>query len=335
MFRELNYRALAFVVIGLVCVGFLLTGPVGTTHGLDHHVNIRAIERMRHQTGYYEAMDAGLREVYGPSETVRTFRLPTLLIIWSRIGNDWLIWVAFVATAAGAGLLTMRLTRFPLIGPVVTLILLATGRAREGGEWIEQFTTVELWAAGLVAAVAVLWQRGAYRCAALAALTVALTRETAAGLLVGGLIGAWTIRRYRLVWSTALLAFVALYLIHAHQVSTWLVPRGQGSETPLLGTGGPARVLDMMGFGLPLPLFVGPLLWSFATHQAWLRRHWPVLAHLMLPWCGLLLDRPYWGILTMPLVLAFGADGLGDALGSCRRHASQVQGISPEDRPKA
>lgn len=91
----------------------------------------------------------------------------------------------------------------------------------------------------------------------------------------------------------------------------------------------------MMGFGLPIPLLVGPLLWSFATHQAWRRRHWPALVHLMLPWCGLLLDRPYWGILTMPLVLAFGADGLGDAIDRRRTHATEVSSASLGEQPDA
>ena len=40
-------------------------------------------------------------------------------------------------------------------------------------------------------------------------------------------------------------------------------------------------------------------------------------------------------ILTMPLVLAFGADGLGDILGNRRMHTAEVSGASTGEQPEA
>jgi hypothetical protein len=317
--RDVNRRVLAVVLIGVACAAFLGTGGPAERQMIDHHVNVRTVAEIRAGASYYPAMDDALREAYGPSETVRAFRMPTLFWLWSLLPNDFLVWTAFVAAAGGAGLLTMRLTRFPLLGPLLTLLLLATGRLREASGWVDQWTTVELWGAGLVAAVAVLWQRGRYAGAAAVALAAVLVRETTGGLLVGGLVGAWLLRRHRPAWTAAVVVAAGLYLLHAHEVTPWLVGRGEGAETPLLGTGGWRSPLAMMGFGLPLGSVVGPPLWCAAVWEARRRRHWPVLVHLMLPACGLLLDRPYWGALTLPLVLAFGADGLGDLARAARR----------------
>jgi hypothetical protein len=311
-------RVLAIVLIVVACGAFLVTGGPADRQMIDHHVNLRTVAEMREGSSYYPAMDDALREAYGPSEAVRAFRMPTLLWAWSRLPSDLLIWVAFVAAAGGAGLLAMRLTRFPLLGPALSVALLATGRHREAAGWVDQWTTVVLWAAGLVAATAVLWERRRHTAAAGAALLAVLVRETTAGLLVGGLVGACLLRRERRVWAIAVVAGALLYLWHAHAVTPWLVPKGQDGETPLLGTGGWRSPLAMMGFGLPLGSVLGLPLWAAAVWEARRRRSWPALVQLALPACGLLLDRPYWGALTLPLVLTYGADGIARAIASVR-----------------
>ena len=64
-----------------------------------------------------------------------------------------------------------------------------------------------------------------------------------------------------------------------------------------------------MGFGLPLPALVGPIVWILAAAETKQVHNWPALAMLVLPLTGALTHRDYWGLLTLPITIIFAPPG--------------------------
>jgi hypothetical protein len=307
-------RALAVALVVLACGGAAALGSAGGRPFVDHVVYLRTVRSMRAGSGYYAAMDRALRDTIGPAATTRAFRLPTLFWAWAQLpGRTW-IWVGFLVLCGLTGLLARRLSRHALVAPLVTVALLAAGlgipRPGQGGR-VDQWTLVELWVAPLVVGAVVAWTRRRDGLAAALAVAACCVRETTALLLVGGLVAAWRTGRRRTPWIVGLVAALVVTALHAHAAHPFLAPAGQGAETPLLGTGRPWFVLTMMGGGLPYGAVWGPVLWLAALAHA--RRdpaRWMALPHLLLPLLGLVLRRDYWGLVTLPLVLAWGVDEL-------------------------
>ena len=98
-------------------------------------------------------------------------------------------------------------------------------------------------------------------------------------------------------------------------------PRGLGVELPLFHTGGVGATFTMMGFGLPLGAIVGPLLWAAATRRSVRLRNDVALGLLVVPLSGIEISRPYWGLISLPVVLVFGTDEVVDAWTSARLRA--------------
>jgi hypothetical protein len=297
----------------VICLGYWCCVPVNSKFEMiDHHVFLRATELMRGGLGYYPAMDRSLREVYGPAESSRAFRLPTLFLCWSRLPSPSWIWAAYVAMVAITGLVVLNLTEVPVMALVVVIYLLNNATVRHEGTWFAQFTTTELWAVPFIAATLLAWRQDLHRMAAFFALLAALVRETTAGLLLGGLAAAYSGRRPLWPWLVAAGVAGAAFVAHTKSVSPYLVPRGEGRETPLLGTGGPLIVLRMAGFGLPAGEVLGLALWLLSLgFILWHgRSERPAIVHLSLPLAGLLADRPYWGLLVVPFTLLTGSDAV-------------------------
>ena len=113
--------------------------------------------------------------------------------------------------------------------------------------------------------------------------------------------------------------------MHSHLAHPYLVAHGKGVELPLLGTGGPGSVATMMGFALPLGVVVGPILWSAAVVHCWRRAEVLALGLLVVPLTGVLIARPYWGLVSLPAVVVFGTEGIADLVGVFRRRATAGQ----------
>jgi hypothetical protein len=304
----------AVALVALACGGAAALGSAGGRPFVDHVVYLRTVRAMRAGLDYYPAMDRALRDTIGPAATTRAFRLPTIFWAWAQLpGRTW-IWIGFLAVCGLTGLLALRLSRHALVGPLVTAALLVAGlglpRLGHGGR-VDQWTLVELWVAPLVVGAVLAWTRRRDGLAAGLALAAFCVRETAAGLLVGGLIAAWRTGRRRAPWIVGLVAAAAVTVLHAHAAHPFLAGPGQGAETPLLGTGRPWFVLTMMGGGLPYGAVWGPVLWLAAL--AHLRRdpaRTMAAVHLLVPLLGIILRRDYWGLMVLPLVLAWGVDEL-------------------------
>jgi hypothetical protein len=332
---DVRIRALAVALVALACGGAAALGSAGGRPFVDHVVYLRTVRSMRDGHGYYAAMDRALRDTIGPAATTRAFRLPTLFWAWAQLpGRTW-IWIGFLALCGLGGLLALRLSRHALVAPLVTVALLAAGlgipRLGHGGR-VDQWTLVELWVAPLVVGAVVAGTRRRDGLAAALATAAFCVRETTALLLVGGLVAAWRTGRRRTPWILGLVAAAIVTALHAHAAHPFLAPPGQGTETPLLGTGRPWFVLTMMGGGLPYGALWGPVLWLAAVVHA--RRdpaRWMALPHLLLPLLGLLLRRDYWGLVTLPLVLAWGVDELADRWRAWRTgDASEAAVPAPE-----
>lgn len=79
-------RVIVAVFIIALGLGYGWVAPAESqTEMIDHHAFMRTVSLMRYGTDYYAAMDRALREVCGPVESVRAFRLPTLFWFWQLL----------------------------------------------------------------------------------------------------------------------------------------------------------------------------------------------------------------------------------------------------------
>jgi hypothetical protein len=314
-FDRKTQQTLALMTIVILCAGYVLLPQTDPLVGIDHIVFRQAYEQMRAGSGYYEAMDGALRAVYGPSETLRAFRMPTVFLLWRCLPQESWLWVLFVILAGITGWAFLRLGRTPLAAPLVVIYLLATARYRGPQGLVAQFMLTELWAVPALAGAALAWQRDRRVLAAALSLLAVLIRETTAVIILGGLIAAHRGRHRRWPWVAAGLAALGAYCLHAFCVWPYLVPPGAGKESPLLGTADfPDSMLRMVGFGLPGGQVTGLILWTLAARWIWRWKEslWFPGIFLTLPLTGLILDRPYWGILVVPFTMAWGIDSAID-----------------------
>lgn len=297
--------AIALVVIILV---FALRVEVeGQTEMLDHRAFTEAANRMRAGEGYYAAMDKGLRLVWGPTETTRAFRFPTLFVFWSQLPSTRWVWYSYLILVAITGFILLDLAELPICVLPATIYLLNAAVIPDNQGWFLQFASTEFWAVPFAALTLWAWKRQYNTFAACVALATFAIRETTAALLVGGILHAYRKKQSLRPWIIAFVCAVLLLLLHIHWAKPFLVPPGEGRETKLLGTGGIISVMRMTGFALPAVLYVGPPLWlSTLALVAWPRR-WehPALLYLLAPLAGLLADRPYWGVLVIPFTIVF------------------------------
>jgi hypothetical protein len=126
-------------------------------------------------------------------------------------------------------------------------------------------------------------------------------------------------KRDRGHWIAASALGAIFYVVHGRLAQHYLVPHGTGVELKLVGTGGIGSVATMMGFALPLGIVIGPVLWTAAVTHC--RRRGDVLALglLVVPLTGLVVARPYWGLVSLPAVVVFGTEGVADAVSAARR----------------
>ena len=314
--QKRTVRIVTASAIVLICLWYLFGLPArDPIVMIDHHVFGEACHRMHAGAGYYDAMDASLRATYGPSESLRAFRMPTVFLLWSLAPSDRWLWVLLVFLAGLTGFVFMGLCETPVGPPLVVIYLLAIGRFQSPEGSMAQFLTVELWAVPALAAGVLAWRRQRWVLAAGFCLLAVLIRETAAGVLLAGLVWAQVSKRPRWPWLVAGVLAGAAYLAHALCVSPYLVAAGQGGESALLGTADfPMSILRMAGFALPGGPVAGLVLWLLAVRWMWRSADysWFPGLYLALPLVGVLVERPLWGILVVPFTLVWGIDSAVD-----------------------
>jgi hypothetical protein len=318
--RRFDARAVSNACLAALALGYGALGWVRGGQAIDHHIDLRTVALMRHGSGYYAAMNHAMHEVgHAPVDEVRAFRMPTIFLLWRGLPGDHTIYLLFVACVIATAVLASRLTRFRLVPPALALLLLATGKLRSGSGWVDQFAVVELWVALPSVAALVAWRRERRALAAWMAFAAFAVRELAGGMLLLGLVAALRDRRARAHWIAASALGAAYYGAHSLLAAPYLVTHGTGVELPLLGTGGAGAAVTMMGFALPLGVVLGPVLWSAAVVQCCRRREVLALGLLAVPLSGVLIARPYWGLVSLPAVVVFGTEGLADLVARIRR----------------
>lgn len=308
------------ISIAVTCIAYALYAPVAPPFEMIDHTLFRVtVAAMREGSGYYESMEAAFQLVYGDErgaliENVRAFRMPTAFVLFGLLPSDAVVWYLFVAVAGLSGVVASFLTKRPVLGIGVTAYLLSIGMLNQGGRWSAQFMTTELWAVAPLLGSLVMARARKWWPAALLALVAMLVRETAATVLIAGAVLALVGRVPRTPWLFAFGLGSVAYLLHAGAVSPFIDP--QAGEGLLAEPSRPLVILEMMGFGLPGLLVVGPVLWALAVFHVRGRDAGCLLAlaPLVLPFAGPLIDREYWGILVVPLSIVWGIDQLLDVV---------------------
>lgn len=304
------------ITTAVVCLLRLIL-PGGAIQ-IDHEVDLETVRAMKHGAGFWTAMDQGLRHVYGPASTIRAFRLPTVFVVW-RVLPDWSWWPLFVVLAAVCGWLAGRLSGRDWTMPAVAALLVAYGK----GPGYTQFLLVEPWAVPAILGCLLAYRRQRWVLAAALALVAAIVREQAALLLVVGLVISLARRQpWRAwgAWLAGLVAWGAFFAVHVAQVSPLLVAHGR--ETKLIGSSDALSVLRMAGFGLPLYVVAAPVLYVVAARRLRSVAMGPMLGgYLALPLAGIVVNRPYWGMLTVPVLIT--AAGITPDAGSTDKDSEE------------
>ena len=316
-------QAVSAVVI-VVSGALFVSGFVEpATEVLDHHNYRVAIEGIREGQGYYASYDIGFREVYGPIPAARDIRFPTLYMAlsWAPEGSEH---VAFAVMAVISGLVTAALAKTPPSGALVTLYLLTLAVADNGSA---QFLYAELWLVPLVIGAVLALDRG-HDLLALGMAALAFSVREQGILLLGGMAAhLWVSRRHRAFATGALIAAGAGYAIHVAAVRPFLDPEN-GVHTPLhLGWGPVDSLLQTLGFGLDMPwlgilFLLGAVFWSY--------RHGLMLAtvpFLAMPLVTLWANRPYWGVMVVPLAIVLTIDSIWEAF--FEREPSPAPSVAP------
>jgi hypothetical protein len=292
-------RHLVAVAVVMLCVVFALSPPEKPkVYDNDQYLYQDTVRRMRHGADYYEASERTFTAVGGTIETARGFRPPTAFLFW-RLLPEGALWPAFLVLVVGAtGMILLATGVAPLAALLTVLYLLVLGR------FSVEYLFVELWAVPLVAGSLAAAASRRWWLAAGLALGATAVRELAVLLIVGGVWAAIAHRQRLRPWLTALVSAAALYALHVVLLSDHL--GRHGTEARLLGTGSPGAAARMMGFQLPAALVVGPVLW--VSGLVWLHRSGRLALagpFAALPLLGLVADRPYWGALVVPFLLAW------------------------------
>ncbi len=312
------------ISIILICAFYLWLAPVkADAEMIDHGLFRITVQSMREGGDYYASYDAALDIVYGPTragvtETIRGFRLPTTFFAWHLLPNDQYVWWLFVGLAGLAGIAASRFLTRPVLGVLVVVYLLSIGMLVEGGRWTAQFMTTELWAVPPLFGAVLMARRERWWLAAGLALVAVLIRELAAPFLLVGVGLALLGRVPKAPWFTAFGLAALAYAGHVALVIPHIDPNAV--QNPIIDNVDlPRTIVEMMGFGLPAGAVIGSVLWIFAVWHTIGHRWFLEASLLALPLVGVIIDRPYWGILVVPFAIVWGLEGILDLIASRRR----------------
>jgi hypothetical protein len=307
------FRTLAAVVIAGMAIVSLLDVPDGPRM-IDHQVYLTTHGSMRAGDSYYPAMASALEQVYGTPVAPRDFRWPTVFWMWQPFPDEDALWFAFVALSVATGLFVTLTSSMPLTGAVISLYMLRIGSFPSEIGDIRQFLTVELWAMPLLLVTCSLLQHQRQGAALVAGLAATLVREQAVLVLVGLLLfWKWKTPSRRWQPVSALAIAAAVYAVHVVSTLPFLDPKG--AHTPLWLDGHRlGSFVDMASFGI-VATWIGMLAWIVAVWSSARGNHpRQLLPILMLPLVGLFVERPYWGVLVVPIALVVSLEVATNAL---------------------
>jgi len=322
-FGRREMEVVATISIVLVCAFYVWLAPAeADAEMIDHGLFRITVQSMREGADYYSSYDAALNIVYGPTragvtETIRGFRWPTTFLVWQLLPNDQYVWWLFVGLSGLAGIAASRLLTRPALGVLVTVYLLSIGMLMEGGRWTAQFMTTELWAVPPLFGSLLMARRQRWWLAAGLALLAVLIRELVAPFLVVGVGLALLGRAPRAPWFTAFGLAAAAYALHVALALPYIDPNVV--QNPIVDDVDlPWTIIEMMGFALPAGVVIGPVLWALAVWHTVGQRWWLEASLLALPLVGVIIDRPYWGILVVPFAAVWGLERIFDVIASRR-----------------
>lgn len=282
-------------VVGSVVAAIVAPGQQGRRH-LDHIAFLDVLREMRGGAGYYDAFIVGMGSIGARIDELRAFREPLSFWAWSALPEDWLQPGFFLVVVLGSSLLAASASRVPELGLAVGAYLATAGVFNGVDAWLIS----ELWAVPFVLLACSAWLRRMDWLAAGAATVAILIRETAVLLPIGFLLGSRSAGRRPAPWVVCLAAGSVGLGLH------WLAASGHliedGSSATLGGTGGLSAVAWMTSF-LVMPDLLGLVLWVAGCVALWRSPLRPAIAQALIPLSGLLVNRPYWGFLAMPLCI--------------------------------
>jgi hypothetical protein len=298
MIGSMSLRARRRLVLGACAAAAVVAAAASPerqrVHHLDHAAYLHTYHLVRAGTGLYEAAVAGVEHIGASVDQVRVLRQPWVYELWALLPPDALRWSFFVVVAFGSAALAAHVARHPEVGVAAGAWVAVAGVY--GG--VDAWLLFELWAVPFVLGTCLAWLRGRDGIAAACALGAMLLRETAVFLPLGFLVAAWRLGRPLRPWVVATGAAGAALAFHWHVASGYLDP--DGGSARLLWTGGLDAVAYMTSF-LVVPELVGLALWALGAVLLWRSALRPALALALLPLTGMVVNRPYWGFLVMPL----------------------------------
>lgn len=294
--RAATLATAAVATVATVVAAAVAPAEQGKRH-FDHIAYEATIGFVRDGRGLYQASMDGLLEIGASVDQARAVRQPWLLGLWSLFPQGWLQPAYFVLVVLGSTLLTLLLVRTK---PVA---LLVWGWTATAGVFygVDAWLLFELWAIPLILGSAVAWVAGRDWLAAAFCVAVCAIRETAVLLPLGYLLAALALGRSWRPWIVGLATSGALLVGHWILVADHLDP--DGGSAPLMGTGSLDAILLMTSF-LVLPEALGLLLWGVGLVLLWRSALRPTVLLVAIPFLGVVVNRPYWGFLAMPLCVA-------------------------------
>jgi hypothetical protein len=250
--------------------------------------------------GLYQASVDGLAVIGASVDQARALRQPWIFQLWAAVPDSWLLPLFFAVVVLGSTALAVRLVTFK---PAALLVgaWAATAGVFYG---VDAWLLFELWAVPLVLGACLAWIHRLDWVAAACCVGAVALRETAVLLPLGFLAAAILQRRSPWPWIAGLATSAAILALHWSIAARYLDPEGRSAA--LLGTGSVDAVAYMTSF-LVLPDALGVVLWAVGVALLWRSQLWPTVPLALMPLTGLLVNRPYWGFLAMPLcVLALG-----------------------------
>ena len=331
-------RAFTAVASVGIAIAYSAAVPAGVGE-TDQRAFQRIHEMMRAGKNYYAAfrdtfLEAGIRVSQS-----RSFRQPALFWIWELLPTSALYGLYVVVVVIATSVLFIWLADRPLAVLPVTLYLLFAARPIDsfGATPEDAFLLPEIWVLPLVAGSFLAWRRQRWWLAAGLAVGAVLIRELAILLPLGGLIDAHYNKRPRKPWIAAIAVSVVLYGIHVVVASGYALT--DGNEAPLIHTADmPWSMLAMMDNAVPGPLIFGLLLWGVGVWRCANRGELLFFGpYLALALTGILVDRPYWGMMFVAFTILWTGEAFLDRVVELwqrrRRRGSYEAAVAPPPSP--
>ena len=272
------------------------------------------ITRVRGGENYYQAAADELRKGNYPLKPFFTFRLPTHASLYAAVGEQAMVVIFWLLSAALMIAWWIRL-RDSLPGALLagTLILVAGGL----GGLLQPQTGLfhESWAAMLLALMIGLYRPERIWPAVIAGAAALMIRELALPMILAMAGLALLEKRWKEAgaWA-AVVGLFALYLaLHAHWVSQVVLPNDPASPgwSAMLGLQFALKSIAKVTFGIRLPVLIASALLILSLFGwASVRAGWALRVAILLAGYGTMValfartDTFYWALIAAPLSFA-------------------------------